>query len=160
MNVTTIRKTLGYPVALLAVSAALLAPAGAAAQQDAVTIGEGAQVYAATCARCHNARPSSERTDLEWIPIVQHMRARANMTKRQADAVLAFLQATNAPEPSGSVQQSPASSTPTPTTKDGASASQAGRVLPAELQAALLPDWAWVFVARLERRVPDQTDGE
>jgi len=62
---------------------------------------EGAQVYAATCGRCHNPRAGTERTDAEWIPIVAHMRARANLTKRQAEAVLVFLQATNLPETVG-----------------------------------------------------------
>lgn len=65
---------------------------------DPTLIPEGAQVYGDFCASCHNARASSERTDLEWVAIVLHMRARANFTKREAAAVLAFLQATNLPE--------------------------------------------------------------
>lgn len=81
-----------------AVVLTLLAPLALEAQQDPQKIGEGAQVYATTCARCHNARSGTERTDLEWVAIVAHMRARANMTKSQADVVLAFLQATNMPE--------------------------------------------------------------
>lgn len=76
----------------------VLVPAAVGAQQDPLAIAEGAQVYANNCARCHQARPGSERTDLEWIAIVAHMRARANFTKSQAAAVLAFLQATNLPE--------------------------------------------------------------
>lgn len=70
----------------------------AAQATDATLLPEGAQVYGDFCASCHNARPSSERTDLEWVAIVLHMRARANFTKREAAAVLAFLQATNLPE--------------------------------------------------------------
>ena len=76
----------------------LLVPAALGAQQDPMAIVEGAQVFANNCARCHQARAGSERTDLEWIAIVAHMRARANFTKSQAAAVLAFLQATNLPE--------------------------------------------------------------
>ena len=76
----------------------LLVPAALGAQQDPMAVAEGAQVYANNCTRCHQARPGSERTDLEWIAIVAHMRARANFTKSQAAAVLAFLQATNVPE--------------------------------------------------------------
>jgi len=56
-------------------------------------------VNVTNCNRCHQARPGSERTDLERIAIVAHMRASANFTKSQAVAVLAFLQATNLPEP-------------------------------------------------------------
>ncbi len=76
----------------------LLVPAALGAQQDPLAIAEGAQVFADNCARCHQARAGSERTDLEWIAIVAHMRARANFTKSQAAAVLAFLQATNVAE--------------------------------------------------------------
>ncbi len=79
----------------------LLHPATAAAQQDPMAIAAGAQVYSNNCARCHNARASSERTDLEWVVIVLHMRARANLTKTQANTVLAFRQATNLPETGG-----------------------------------------------------------
>lgn len=86
---------------LLAVAAAMaLLPASPVRAQDnaAILIGQGAQVYADTCARCHNARSGTERTDMEWVAIVGHMRARANLSKTRARAVLAFLQATNIPE--------------------------------------------------------------
>lgn len=75
----------------------LLLPATLTAQ-DPAAIAEGAQVYSDYCASCHNARASSERTDLEWIAITLHMRARANFSRTEAQAVLAFLQATNLPE--------------------------------------------------------------
>ena len=80
------------------VGLAVLAPSQAEAQQDPTLIGQGAQLYSTTCIRCHNARSGSERTDGEWVAIIAHMRARANMSKSQAAAVLAFLQATNIPE--------------------------------------------------------------
>ena len=76
----------------------LFLPAQAESQQDPAQIAAGAQIYANTCSRCHNARSGSERTDAEWVTIVGHMRARANMSKSSAAAVLAFLQATNVPE--------------------------------------------------------------
>lgn len=80
-------------------AAALLAlPVVAEGQQDPTLVADGAQVYSVTCGRCHNARPGAERTDREWVVIVAHMRARANLPRSKADAVLAFLQATNAPE--------------------------------------------------------------
>jgi mono/diheme cytochrome c family protein len=69
--------------------------------QDPTAIAEGARVYGNNCARCHVARASSERSDVEWTVIVMHMRARANLTRSQAAAVLAFLQATNLPETNG-----------------------------------------------------------
>lgn len=106
-------KSIGWAVAL-----ALLLPTAAASQQDPMLVAQGAQVYSTTCARCHNARPAAERTDREWVAIVTHMRARANLTKSIADAVLAFLQATNAPEAGFASTFPPAVSVPAPQSAD------------------------------------------
>jgi mono/diheme cytochrome c family protein len=84
-------------IALVATAVAVSATPAAAQQMDPVKVGQGAQVFATTCGRCHNARTGPERTDAQWVAIVAHMRARANLTKSQAEAVLAFLQATNLP---------------------------------------------------------------
>jgi mono/diheme cytochrome c family protein len=92
---------------LLLSSVLLLLPSSASSQQDPALIGAGAGVYASTCARCHNARPGAEHSDADWVPIVMHMRARANLSKTQAAAVLAFLQATNAPEPGSATPAAP-----------------------------------------------------
>ena len=69
-----------------------------AAAQDGDLVSEGARVYGTTCGSCHNARSPLERTDRQWTVIVNHMRARANLTGSETRAVLAFLQATNLPE--------------------------------------------------------------
>lgn len=64
---------------------------------------EGAQVFSNNCGRCHNLRASTERSDVQWDIIVAHMRARANLTRSEAEAVKIFLQMTNGdgetPEP-------------------------------------------------------------
>lgn len=80
-------------------STALLAPTATAAAQTvrAEAVAEGARVWSAQCTRCHTPRPSAERTDRQWQTIIAHMRARANLTRSDASAVAAFLQATNAP---------------------------------------------------------------
>lgn len=78
---------------LLALVAVFLT-AGAASAQSAM-IGEGARVYAQNCSRCHNLRSPTERNNRDWSTIVLHMRARGNLTKSEANAVRAFLQATN-----------------------------------------------------------------
>jgi len=119
-------------VLMWAAALTLLGPMTAQAQQDPVKIGEGAQVYAKTCARCHAARSGTERTDLEWVAIVSHMRARANMTKSQAEVVLIFLQATNLPEGGAAGEDA-----------DDADLAQgfaapANSVMPTRLRAALL----------------------
>ncbi len=72
----------------------LAIPVDAQAQQSSA-IAEGARVYGNACGSCHNARSPLERTDRQWVTIVNHMRVRGNLTGRQARAVLAFLQATN-----------------------------------------------------------------
>ncbi len=109
---------------------AVLSPMGLEAQQDPAKIGEGAQVYAANCARCHNARSGTEHPDLAWVAIVGHMRARANLTKTQAQSVLAFLQATNLPPVGGGAAAASASA-------NGA-ASPPSVVVPEGVRVALL----------------------
>lgn len=87
---------------LTALAAAALAanPGAVAAQANPALIGEGALTWGNNCGRCHHVRPTAERSDAEWVTIVMHMRARANLTRHQGDAVLAYLQATNMAEPS------------------------------------------------------------
>ncbi len=84
-----------YTLAVL-LTALLAFQLPAAAQT--VDLAKGSLAWKENCMRCHNARSSMERTDRDWSTIVGHMRARANLTKSEAQAILAFLQATNAPE--------------------------------------------------------------
>jgi len=85
-------KIRGLAVAVI-VAAVLGTPKGVSAQSAAVA--EGARVYGTTCGRCHNARSPLERSDRDWVTIINHMRVRANLTGGQTRSVLAFLQATN-----------------------------------------------------------------
>ena len=97
-----------YTLAVL-LTALLALPTPASAQT--VDLAKGSLIWKENCMRCHNARSSMERTDRDWATIAAHMRARANLTKSETRAILAFLQATNAPE-GGAVTPPP---TPTPT---------------------------------------------
>lgn len=97
-------------------AATLLWPEGASAQ-EASRVAEGGRLYGQTCGRCHNPRPSTERTDREWRTVMGHMRARANLSRSDARAILAFLRATNgisgeASEGEGSKQGELAASAP------------------------------------------------
>lgn len=88
-------KTLTTALAL-ALALAIFPNPGAA--QAGTGMAEGAKLYGQNCLRCHTARSPMERTDREWVTIVNHMRARANLRRSEAQALMAFLQATNAPE--------------------------------------------------------------
>jgi len=95
-------------IATTALATALLAlPTTISAQQtDAQAMARGAQLYGQVCGRCHNARPANERTDREWRTIMLHMRARANLTKSDAGALLVFLQATNGNDRAAAIAES------------------------------------------------------
>lgn len=104
---------------ILAVGAALLTFPTTSLGQNPVEVARGASLYGQTCGRCHNLRAATERTDREWVTIMFHMRARANLSRSQSDAILAFLQATNLPE-----------GTPAPIAYDPALATQGRQVPP------------------------------
>lgn len=104
---------------VIVAAAALLWPQGASAQ-EASRVAEGGRLYGQTCGRCHNPRPSTERTDREWRTVMGHMRARANLSRSDARAIVAFLQATN-----GSSSQAPEGST---SEQGGPVGSEAGTV--------------------------------
>ena len=69
--------------------------AGPLSAQERGSVAKGARQYGAVCGSCHNARSPLERTDRQWVTIMNHMRVRANLTGDQVRDVLAFLQATN-----------------------------------------------------------------
>lgn len=86
-----------FAKALLVGLGLLWIPMGASGQ-DPAQIAAGARAWSQNCTRCHNARSPLERNDADWAIIVGHMRARANLTKTQATAITAYLQAVNRPE--------------------------------------------------------------
>ena len=51
----------------------------------------GAQLWPVYCNTCHNARPSSEFSPVEWNMIMMHMRTQANLPAEDARAVLEYL---------------------------------------------------------------------
>lgn len=75
-------------------------PRRAVAAQEAVSLdtrdlSRGAAIFSRFCQRCHEPRGPAERTDREWVMIMQHMETRANMTTKRAALVLRFLLASN-----------------------------------------------------------------
>jgi mono/diheme cytochrome c family protein len=83
-------------LALAFVGAMVAAPTGTAAQAEQGDLARGAEAYGATCGRCHNPRSPMERSDRDWIVIINHMRARgAGISGQKVRDILAFLQASN-----------------------------------------------------------------
>jgi cytochrome c553 len=86
---------------ILLAGAALLAglsgcASGGADSKTAQASSRGApQLWAQTCARCHNIRPPGEFSDLQWEVIGQHMRIRANLTAEETRQIVMFLKASN-----------------------------------------------------------------
>lgn len=117
--------------------AALLAAPSEAAAQDPMQLAKGAEVWAQNCTRCHIARPSTERSDRDWLTIVAHMRARANLTRAEADAVAGFLIATNSAMPTVSAAETSAVLDSMPA-RDGASPGPGGAGLTPEQRALVL----------------------
>jgi len=77
---------------ILVAAASGLASGRLDAQTD---VSRGAELFSRNCARCHNLRGPAERTDREWVMIMQHMETRANLTVDRSRAILAFLLASN-----------------------------------------------------------------
>lgn len=71
----------------------LIIGANSSQAQDAQLVAKGAKAWAANCTRCHNARSPLERSARDWSTIVNHMRARANLTKSEALSISAYFSA-------------------------------------------------------------------
>jgi len=56
---------------------------------------DAAKLWAQTCQQCHNLRPASSFSDAQLQVIVHHMRVRANLTGKEARAILEFMKQAN-----------------------------------------------------------------
>jgi cytochrome c5 len=52
-----------------------------------------AQIWAESCARCHNSPPPDRYSSAEWQVAMEHMRIRGYLTGEEHDRILEFLQA-------------------------------------------------------------------
>lgn len=55
----------------------------------------GLAVWTDNCTRCHNLRSADEFTDLQWRPIIAHMRITAGLTGQEARDILVFYRSSN-----------------------------------------------------------------
>ncbi len=66
-----------------------------ASAEPASTELSGAQLWAQTCAHCHNSRSPASYNDAKWGLTVNHMRQQAYLTGDQSRKILEFLRASN-----------------------------------------------------------------
>ena len=52
----------------------------------------GAQLWAENCQRCHNTPSPASFSHEQWITIGMHMQTRAQLTEKERDKIVAFLQ--------------------------------------------------------------------
>lgn len=129
MNLATLR----YATVGSILLAAALGPTSARldAQQideHAAQISRGAELFSRNCQRCHNVRGPAERTDREWLIIMQHMETRANLTVDRANAIRAFLLASNEAARSPGRQREALERVPAPEEVDETMLSEGGRI--------------------------------
>lgn len=56
----------------------------------------GDKIFRDNCTKCHQERGPMEKTDKEWRVVVTHMRTIAQLTAKEANLVLKYLQENNA----------------------------------------------------------------
>ncbi|MBS1532698.1 MAG: cytochrome c [Bacteroidetes bacterium] len=52
----------------------------------------GAQLWAENCQRCHNTPSPASFSHGQWVTIGMHMQTRAQLTAKERDKIVAFLQ--------------------------------------------------------------------
>ncbi len=66
-----------------------------ASSKEMIANKSGAQLWGENCTRCHNVPTPSDFNDAQWKTIGLHMQDRANLTKDEAEKIVAFLQSIN-----------------------------------------------------------------
>ena len=79
-------------IVLLALTAGkALAAESEQQQQQRQLFKLGAKLWPVYCAQCHNARPGSEFSPVQWDVIMMHMRTQANLPANDARAMTEYL---------------------------------------------------------------------
>jgi hypothetical protein len=90
---TTLSKSI--VIRLLAIVLLALAAGKALAaegeQQQRQLFKLGAKLWPVYCAQCHNARPGSAYSPVQWDVIMMHMRTQANLPANDARAMTEYL---------------------------------------------------------------------
>ncbi|HEV3163518.1 MAG TPA: hypothetical protein VGZ22_05720 [Isosphaeraceae bacterium] len=78
-------------IVLLALTAGKALAAESEQQQQRQLFKLGAKLWPVYCAQCHNARPGSEFSPVQWDVIMMHMRTQANLPANDARAMTEYL---------------------------------------------------------------------
>jgi hypothetical protein len=78
-------------IVLLALTAGKALAAESEQQQQRQLFKLGAKLWPVYCAQCHNARPGSEFSPVQWDVIMMHMRTQANLPASDARAMTEYL---------------------------------------------------------------------
>ena len=62
------------------------------AENEKIAAKSGAQLWAENCQRCHNTPSPSAFSHEQWKTIGLHMQTRAQLTDKERDKIIAFLQ--------------------------------------------------------------------
>jgi mono/diheme cytochrome c family protein len=89
----TISRTVIIRILVLALFACTAARAFAAqsGEDSRSLFRQGARLWPVYCAQCHNARPGSDFSPVQWDAIMMHMRTQGNLPAEEARAILEYL---------------------------------------------------------------------
>jgi mono/diheme cytochrome c family protein len=85
--------TTGGPASVRAVRTTKGRPTASAASSSSITT--GGILWSHKCGQCHNLRPPSDYSGVQWAVAVHHMRVRVPLSGQEQRDILAFLQASN-----------------------------------------------------------------
>ena len=92
---TTPAGTTTATAATTAPAAEVKPPAGtppkAAEKMESPAVAEGKAIYTAKCGRCHGLKNPGDWTVSEWVPIMDRMAPKANLTAAEKASVTAYV---------------------------------------------------------------------
>lgn len=84
-------KTRGW-IMIIGVVAVIMFIFMGCAETEKISQKSGAQLWAENCQRCHNTPPPSAFSHTQWETIGLHMQTRAQLTDKEREKIVKFLQ--------------------------------------------------------------------
>jgi cytochrome c553 len=85
-------KKITLKISILFVMALFAMAINGCAVTQTVADKNGSQLWGENCGRCHNAPMSNQYSAAQWEPIGMHMQNRANLSSKEVEKIIAFLQ--------------------------------------------------------------------